>query len=73
MVDRGIPRQHYKIAHAGEEVGEVTSGSMSPLLGIGIGMGYVPVALAKPGQQLDIVVRNKHLKAEVVKAPFIEK
>ncbi len=73
MVDRGIPRSHYEIAHEGNVVGEVTSGAMSPLLGSGIGMGYVPVEIAKPGQQIDIVVRNKHLKAEIVKSPFIEK
>lgn len=73
MIDRGIPRQHYEIASNGEVIGEVTSGSMSPLLGYGIGMGYVPKALAEPGQTIEIVVRNKHLKAEVVKPPFITK
>ncbi|MEM7039553.1 MAG: glycine cleavage system aminomethyltransferase GcvT, partial [Bacteroidota bacterium] len=73
MLERGIPRSHYEIAVDGNVVGEVTSGSMSPLLGIGIGMGYVPVEHAKPGSQIQIVVRNKHLSAEVVKPPFIQK
>lgn len=73
MIDRGIPRQHYKIAHQGEVVGEVTSGSISPLLGYGIGMGYVPKHLSAPGTEIEIQVRNKSLKAEVVKPPFIQK
>ena len=73
MIDRGIPRQHYEIAHEGKVVGEVTSGTMSPLLGYGIGMGYVPKELSAAGTELDILIRNKQAKAEVVKTPFIEK
>ncbi len=73
MVERGVPRQHYEIAYERSVVGRVTSGSVSPLLGIGIGMGYVPVELAEVGQHIDVVIREKHLKAEVVNAPFIEK
>lgn len=73
MLDKGIPRQHYAIAHEGKVVGEVTSGSISPLLGYGIGMGYVPTDLSAIGSHIDIVIRDKHLKAEVVKTPFIEK
>ena len=73
MTGRGIPRQGYDIAKDGEVIGRVTSGSISPLLGEGIGMGYVPVHLATPGSQIDILVRNKSIPAEVVKTPFIEK
>lgn len=73
MQERGIPRGHYEIAHEGKVVGEVTSGSISPLLNVGIGMGYVPVELKEPGTAIDIVIRNKHVRAEVVKTPFIEK
>lgn len=73
MIDRGIPRSGYDIASNGEVVGKVTSGTMSPLLGYGIGMGYVPVGLAQPGTKLEILVRNKQLTAEIVKPPFIEK
>ena len=54
LIDRGIPRHDYEIASSGEVVGKVTSGSISPLLGIGIGMGYVPAELAAPGTELEI-------------------
>ena len=71
LLERGIPRQHYPIMDAsGKQVGEVTSGTMSPMLNRGIGMGYVEVSLASPGTRLFIQVRNKSLEAEVVKMPF---
>lgn len=71
MVDRGIPRQHYAIADAdGNKVGEVTSGTMSPMLKKGIGMGYVKTELSKPGTELYIIIREKSVKAVVVKTPF---
>lgn len=72
MKDRGIPRQHYPILNQeGEPIGEVTSGTMSPLKGMGIGMGYVPTAYAKKGTKIKIAVRSKALDAELVKPPFI--
>lgn len=70
---RGIPRSGYEISVDGEVVGKVTSGSISPVTGEGIGMGYVPVAYKAPGTELDIIIRNKMVKAVVVKTPFIEK
>jgi aminomethyltransferase len=71
MIDKGIPRQHYDIADDdGNIIGEVTSGTMSPSLKNGIGMGYVDKALSLPGSVINIVVRNKPLKAKVVKLPF---
>jgi aminomethyltransferase len=70
MIDRGIPRQGYEIAYQDEVVGEVTSGTMSPTLKIGIGMGYVTPELAKPSTEIEIKVRNRSLKAKVVKPPF---
>lgn len=73
MLDRGIPRKDYQITSGEEPIGRVTSGSMSPLLGYGIGMGYVPVAFKEPGTKIEIAVRNKFLAAEVVKTPFIQK
>ncbi|MEZ0542404.1 glycine cleavage system aminomethyltransferase GcvT [Fibrella arboris] len=74
MIDRGIPRGHYQLCAAdGTVVGEVTSGTQSPTLGKGIGMGYVPTALSKPGTELFVNVRDKLLKAEVVKLPFLKK
>jgi aminomethyltransferase len=68
---KGIPRGHYPIAHNGVVVGEVTSGSISPVTGVGIGMGYVPAALAAPGTMIDIMIRDKANPAKVVNPPFI--
>ncbi len=71
MVDRGIPRHGYDIVDAeGTTIGEVTSGTMSPSLKLGIGMGYVPTVYSKFGSEIYIAVRNKQLKAQVVKLPF---
>jgi len=71
MVDRGIPRHGYTIVDAdGNTIGEVTSGTMSPSLKQGVGMGYVPTAFSKLGSEIYIAVRNKQLKAQVVKLPF---
>jgi aminomethyltransferase len=74
MVERGIPRHDYEIADAnGNVVGIVTSGTQSPSLGIAIGMGYVPTALATPDSEIYIRIRNKDVKAKVVKMPFYKK
>lgn len=72
MLERGIPRHDYPIVDAnGNEIGIVTSGTMSPSLNKGIGMGYVPKELSKPDSEIYIQVRKKHLKAKVVKMPFL--
>ena len=55
----------------GEEIGVVTSGTQSPILSKGIGMGYVPIELAKPDATIYIQIRKKNLKAKVVKLPFV--
>lgn len=71
MIDRGIPRHGYELVNAeGEKVGEVTSGTMSPIRKIGIGMGYIQTAYATPGTEVFIDVRGRKLKAMVVKPPF---
>ena len=71
MVDKGIPRHGYEIVDAeGNVIGNVTSGTMSPVLKKGIGMGYVKPALAKSESEIFIKVRNRNLKAQVVKPPF---
>jgi len=71
MVDRGIPRHDYEIVNtSGENIGRVTSGTMAPSLNEGIGLGYVTKDLSAPGSEIYISVRNKQLKAEVVKLPF---
>jgi aminomethyltransferase len=72
MIDRGIPRHGYDIADAaGNKIGVVTSGTMSPCLKQGIGMGYVKPEFAKADSEIFIVVREKLLKAKVVKMPFV--
>lgn len=72
MVDKGIPRHDYTIkASDGSTIGKVTSGTMSPVLGIGVGLGYVNVVKANPGSEIFIDVRGRALKAEVTKLPFI--
>ena len=71
MAEKGIPRSGYEILNENEEViGKVTSGSMSPSLGIGIGMGYVPSEYGIPDTEIYIVVRKRKLKAKVAKPPF---
>uniref|UniRef100_UPI003FEFDF6A glycine cleavage system aminomethyltransferase GcvT n=1 Tax=Alistipes onderdonkii TaxID=328813 RepID=UPI003FEFDF6A len=72
MIDRGIPRHGYKIAAAGGgEIGHVTSGTMSPCLKVGFGLGYVKPEYARPGTEVAVVIREKPLRAEVVKIPFV--
>lgn len=73
MVDKGIPRSHYEICSiTGEIIGEITSGTMSPLLKQGIAMGYVAKNFSKSGSEIFIKVRNRSLKAKVVKPPFVK-
>nr|MBE6191033.1 glycine cleavage system aminomethyltransferase GcvT [Rikenellaceae bacterium] len=72
LIGRGVPRHEYKIATPeGEEVGHVTSGTMSPTLKVGIALGYVQTAYAKVGTKLAIVIRDRLIEAEVVKLPFV--
>ena len=71
MLERGIPRQDYKIVDAnGTEIGIVTSGTQSPSLQKAIGMGYVNTAYTKEGSEIFIAIRDQKIKATVVKFPF---
>lgn len=71
MVDKGIPRNHYPIKDAnGNEIGYVTSGTQSPSLNKAVGLGYVTLPFSAEGSELYIGVRDKNLKAQVVKVPF---
>lgn len=65
------PRPGYGIITNGEPIGSLSSGTLSPTLGTGIGMGYVPAQFAKSGTQLELEVRGKRYAAEVVKKPFV--
>jgi aminomethyltransferase len=69
MTEKAIPRQGMRI----EGGGEVTSGSLSPMLEVGIGLGYVPSVAATPGTELVIDVRGKQRRAEVSKKPLYKK
>ena len=71
MIDRGIPREHYKLLNTdGEEIGVVTSGTMSHTRKIGIGLGYVKPEYSKTGTDILIDMRGRKLKAVVQKPPF---
>lgn len=71
MIDRGIPRHGYKIQNtAGEEIGYVTSGTQSPSLGKAIGLGYVAKGNGAEGNEINIMIRDRAIKAKVVKVPF---
>ena len=71
MIDRGIPRQHYEVVDAsGNILGEVTSGTMSPMMKQGIGMAYLNRGFWKAGSEIFIRIRNKDLRAQVVDMPI---
>lgn len=72
MIDRGIPRQGYALVTAdGNPIGEVTSGTSSPSLKLGIGMGYIDKAYAKVGTEIYVRIREKNVKASISRLPFI--
>lgn len=71
LLDRGVPRSHYRILKQGQAVGEVTSGTFSPSLNTGIGLCYVSLENSKLGDKLEVEIRNQTVPAEVVKLPFV--
>jgi aminomethyltransferase len=74
MTERGIPRQHYEVVNAlGEIIGEVTSGTMSPMMKQGIGLAYVAKGYWKAGTEIFIRIRSKDLKARIVDLPIYKK
>ncbi len=73
MLDRGIARQGYPIVANDAQVGTVTSGTQTPYLKKAIGLGYVPAALAAPGAHLDIDIRGRRVRAQVVPTPFYKR
>ncbi|TGE16222.1 glycine cleavage system aminomethyltransferase GcvT [Hymenobacter elongatus] len=73
MDGAGIPRSHYELVdEAGAKIGEVTSGTQSPSLSKGIGLGYVKTELSAPGSQIFVQVRGKNFPATIVKLPFVK-
>jgi aminomethyltransferase len=72
MIEKGIPRHDYALKDAaGNVIGKVTSGTISPMLNVGIGLGYVTSENSALGSTIFVDVRGKALKAEVVKVPFV--
>ncbi len=72
MVERGIPRKGYKIYNSEkEEIGEVTSGSQSPILNNAVGLGYMKKQFSKAGEKIYIEIREKLILAEVKRPPFV--
>jgi aminomethyltransferase len=70
LVEKGIPRAHYRVFAGGREAGQVTSGTFSPYLKKGIGLVYLPVEFAGVGTEVEIGIREKKIKAKVVLTPF---
>lgn len=73
MAGKAFPRHGYKIFSNGAQVGDVTSGTFSPILEMGIGTGYVPAALATIGTPLTIEIRNTQSPAVVCETPFVKR
>ncbi|MCW3975687.1 MAG: glycine cleavage system aminomethyltransferase GcvT [Candidatus Bathyarchaeota archaeon] len=72
LLEKGVPRPGNKILFDGKEIGQLTSGTFSPLLRYGIGLGHVFLKYAELGTQVDISIRNKTIKAEVTDIPFYD-
>jgi aminomethyltransferase len=71
--DKAFPRHNYEIKTERKKIGFVTSGTFSPILNYSIGMGYVEKEFSNEGTVIDIMIRNKPVKAKVTKPPFIKK
>ena len=69
--EAGFPRHGYEIYKAGQKIGLVTSGTVSPILEKGIGLGYVPIPYSQIGTELEIKIRDKFVPALIVKPPFV--
>jgi aminomethyltransferase len=70
MVGKGLPKPHLDVYHAGQKVGQVTSGTRSPTLGVGLGLAYLDVPYHKRKTLIEIEIRGKMVAAKVVKTPF---
>jgi len=70
LKQRGFPRPGYEIRHQGEPVGTVRSGTVGPSVGQGIGTGYLPKDMATAGAEIEVMIRDRSMHAEVMKMPF---
>jgi aminomethyltransferase len=73
MKEKGIPRQGQDIFLDTDVVGKVSSGTFSPTLSLGIGMGYLPPSLGAIGEGFSVGIRDRRVQAEVVKLPFYQR
>lgn len=73
MIERGIPRPHYPVFIGDEKISQVTSGTFSPYLKKGIGLTYLPIEYAEIGTMIDIGIRDKKIKSQVVPLPFYKR
>ncbi|MDR0310351.1 MAG: glycine cleavage system aminomethyltransferase GcvT [Acidobacteriota bacterium] len=73
IIERGIPRDGYRIEKGGEDVGYITSGAYSPTFKKGLAMALLKTDIVQPGNELDVVIRDKKVKAKIVKLPFYNK
>ncbi len=71
MCDKGIPREEYPVFVDGKEVGVITSGTMSPLLKVGIALALVETSVAAVGTEVEIGIRQRRVAAEIIKPPFV--
>lgn len=71
LTDRGVPRPGQTLWQKGAEVGYLTSGTLSPTLKIGIGLGYLPREAAEPGTEVQVSIRTRRVDASVVETPFL--
>ncbi|HZH72703.1 MAG TPA: glycine cleavage system aminomethyltransferase GcvT [Mariniphaga sp.] len=72
LLEKGIPRHGYELSNSnGDKIGEVTSGTMSPIIEKGIGLGYISREYTATGTVINVKIRNKLIPAEIVKLPFI--
>ncbi|ATP41037.1 glycine cleavage system protein T [Solibacillus sp. R5-41] len=73
MIDKGIPRHGYKVFKDGQEIGEVTTGTQSPMTKRNIGMALIDATFAEIGMEVEIEIRNKLAKAVIVEKPFYKR
>jgi aminomethyltransferase len=73
LEDRGVPRHGYPLLVDGDEVGHVTSGTMSPSLGEGIALGYLPADRAEAGTAVEVAIRGEPKRAKVSPPPFLDR
>ena len=73
MIERGVARHGYPVAIGGQTVGQVTSGTYAPFLRKNVGLAYVPAASANTGDEIDIIIRAKPVRARVARTPFYKR